>query len=408
MTPLSMRIPLPLTRAFYGPNSHGLYESSLVMSIWRKAESCPALAGVNIAVCHGCLTAYASTAPFEEDDNFDPHREPFLCPDCASVLYRCRDCDDPIVGEDYAYWYNREPVCSNCYTDSYFECPRCEETTHRDDQGYLGVCSPCSDHYRECTGCREVIHEESAYYDEDEDPDYENPLCYRCYNRDRRRGRSGDSRLFIEQNPPISPEQKEDIFRLISRPLPRKGFRRLTGNKDDYLIQKIIDEVGPVENPIYIYGLTDRPGFSLRASVDLLPIVKKVVGYGMEIPPEGGTRRLGISKSLRGRDDIPNSWTVAVIRSICSKIPSTATTERSLPTYPDDVLYEPSNWPNERAWDVYCGWREWADNTTWEDMARWDARPFEWPESHPSISPPPTGFATFATFNSVSSRYTTF
>jgi hypothetical protein len=78
-------------------------------------------------------------------------------------------------------------------------------------------------------------------------------------------------------------------------------------NKNDFLLQKIRDCVGLVDNPLYLFGLIDRDEYQLSVSPNLMDAVKEFIllnGLELKIIDGIGSNRIGISYSLR-KDHLP-------------------------------------------------------------------------------------------------------
>ena len=81
-----------------------------------------------------------------------------------------------------------------------------------------------------------------------------------------------------------------------------KPRRPIFINAKDILLRTIKDKVGLVDNPIYVFGLTDRDEYQLSVSVDLFDKAQTYVQLNdikAIVVSSPGCNRLGISLSLR-------------------------------------------------------------------------------------------------------------
>ena len=174
----------------------------------------------------------------------------------------CTNCDEP-VNDTEVRWANEQPYCENCWDELYNYCSRCDG----------------------------VILREHTLYDSSGDP-----LCSECYEDN-----IDDD---CPDNPPVSDSDRELVVKLSRSWLQGKieTRRPLFINDKDILLRTIKDKVGLVDNPIYLFGLTDRDEYQLSVSADLFDKVQTFVqlkDLKAIVVSSPGCNRLGISLTLR-------------------------------------------------------------------------------------------------------------
>jgi len=176
-------------------------------------------------------------------------------------MSQCVQCGEK-MSEGDAHWYDGEMYCESCFYDSYVYCSRCDEAISREN----------------CT------------YNDNGDP-----VCDDCYDND------------IDENAPVNPDvsdsEREQIITLCKCWLKGEKAKTLIRiNRGDLLLEEIQSRVGLVDHPIYLYGLSDRAEYQIKASSDILELVKsQVLELGLEavVSEDIGHNRLAISKTLR-------------------------------------------------------------------------------------------------------------
>ena len=77
-------------------------------------------------------------------------------------------------------------LCSECMETETRVCQRCGERVWADDNAgdeETPLCQDCYDrYYTSCTDCGRIIHRDDAYYDPDDEEQYD-PRCYSCHCR---------------------------------------------------------------------------------------------------------------------------------------------------------------------------------------------------------------------------------
>lgn len=174
----------------------------------------------------------------------------------------CNNCDIELH-DDEVRWAFEDPYCEDCFDEMFNYCCRCDA----------------------------VIHRESIHYDDDG-----NPYCSECYEDNF----DDDA----PDNPSVSDIDRKLVVKLSRSWLEGKAETRrpIFINDKDILLRTIKDKVGLVDNPIYLFGLTDRDEYQLSVSDDLFEKVQNFVRLNeiKAIVVSGpGCNRLGISLSLR-------------------------------------------------------------------------------------------------------------
>jgi len=136
-----------------------------------------------------------------------------------------------------------------------------------------------------------VIYTESAHYNDEGDP-----YCNDCY-KDNYDDDAPD-------NPDVSDSDRELVVKLSRSWLQGKVETRrpIFINDKDILLRTIKDKAGLVDNPIYVFGLTDRDEYQISVSADLFDKVQTFVQFNdikAIVVSSPGCNRLGISLSLR-------------------------------------------------------------------------------------------------------------
>lgn len=176
---------------------------------------------------------------------------------------RCNNCNDNVSDVDVR-WAFEEPYCEECFDNMFNYCCHCDNIMTRDNTHFS--------------------NEGEAYCDE----------CYQDEYED-------DS----PNNPEVSKADRELIIHLSRAWLSGKveHKRLISINEKDYLLKAIRDKVGLVGNPLYLYGLQDREEYQIKASSDIISLVKEYLlinGIDAAAAEEtAGTKRLGVSYFLR-------------------------------------------------------------------------------------------------------------
>lgn len=349
---------------------HGLHDKGSITRIQGAVEKCGVLKGLHIFICRGCGRAFVS----DEEIRFEghDHTEYDCCPECHENLEFCSDCGEPVLTNCWGGEYIRGslPVCHSCFSENYTTCSDCEEFFHR-GSSCGDRCEDCDSNYTACENCEDEIHNDNSWYDEDG-----GPYCRSCYHERCEEEGEREGLFWVDSNPPVKPGYVEKILAILSRPLPKKGLSRIAGNMEDAHIPEIIEKVGPVQNPIYVYGLIDREEFEFAASSDLLPYAQAILGYGVELQPVPGNKRFGVARKHRDRT---LGWVVSIIRGICRDMAENATpshvdTAIVEYSYPDEVVQVGATWGRTPSW-----------SSTWHifgfsiEDGVWDEDGFIWP-----------------------------
>lgn len=187
----------------------------------------------------------------------------------------------------------------------------CELESHEIRTAFEDVyCDECfTENYNYCQRCDEVISRDQTLWDNDG-----NPYCSECYENIH----DDDS----PDNPPVYDSDRKFVLQLsrdwLSGRCNHKTLIKI--NKNDFLLQKLRDMVGLVDQTIYIFGLQDREEYQLSASPNIIDDVKEFVminGLDLKVIEGIGCNRLGISYTLRKEN----------LQFICSLIKDLTTTK---------------------------------------------------------------------------------
>jgi len=189
----------------------------------------------------------------------------------------CITCGDQITEEEVR-WAFEERYCEDCFNDRFTYCDRCDAVLYRDEAHYDDSVPFCDDCWED-------------NYDED-----------------------------CPENPEVTDADRELIVAVSRSWLLGKDSPRYTLkiSSSDYLLSKIRDKVGLVEQEIYVYGLRDRTEYQLVTTPDLLEKATEYITRNQlnwRITQENGCRRLGIAYSLREQEE---SKVVNLIRYMTS------------------------------------------------------------------------------------------
>jgi hypothetical protein len=174
----------------------------------------------------------------------------------------CTCCADLVEEDDVRYAYE-EPYCEDCFSDKFSYCERCDT----------------------------VVNNTDAYFDSEG-----TPYCWDCWNENY------DDQA--PDNPSIDDADRELIVELSRGWLLGKTMKRgvIKINQNDFLLTRIKQKIGVVDNPIYIFGLKDRDEYQISASTNLMDAVKEFIqeqNLDWKVTQGIGCNRLGIALSLR-------------------------------------------------------------------------------------------------------------
>ncbi len=174
--------------------------------------------------------------------------------------------------------------CSNC------GCELGHAISHRYDDDYY--CTDCfHENFNYCTHCDEAIHAEDTYWDDDY------AYCRVCH-----RERTADDDA--PQNPAVNNKDRELIIELSKNWLEGKvvNQKRIHIKKNDYRLDELREKVGCIDKCIYVYGLTDRDGYQIKAGSKIFDEVRDIlndINLEASVIEDDDSNRLGISYSLR-------------------------------------------------------------------------------------------------------------
>jgi hypothetical protein len=173
------------------------------------------------------------------------------------------DCCERQIDDDEIRWAFDNPLCDECFAES----------------------------YTNCTSCDRVLDHDEVYYDNDD------PYCNDCYED------TYDNHA--PSNPRVDETDRELIIHLSNNWLTGKSNLKypLKINQNDLLLPELKSKTGLIDKQIYVYGLADREEYQLRATTDLFNHISQYVtlnDWNVKLTSEAtGIGRLGISKELR-------------------------------------------------------------------------------------------------------------
>ena len=175
---------------------------------------------------------------------------------------RCLDCGCEVTPSN-SYQHEGDYFCEDCFHENYYHCDRCDDVIHRDD----------------------------AYWDDDY------AYCRDCYQE-----RTSDDDA--PQNPPVNNKDRELIIELSINWLEGKvvNQKRIHIKKNDYRLDELREKVGCIDKCIYVYGLTDRDGYQIKAGSKIFDEVRDIlndINLEASVIEDDDSNRLGISYSLR-------------------------------------------------------------------------------------------------------------
>ena len=174
----------------------------------------------------------------------------------------CSNCNDKL-DEDEVRWAYDESYCDDCFNDRYKYCERCDALISASDAHYS------SDGYPYCSECWSEDYDDAC----PDNPDVD----------------EADRKLIIElsRNFLLGKVSKKSVIKI---------------NQNDFMLPKIKEKVGLVDNPVYLFGLKDREEYQISASPNLLEPIKEYVlvnGLDWEVSEGIGCNRMGICYTLR-------------------------------------------------------------------------------------------------------------
>jgi len=160
-------------------------------------------------------------------------------------------------------WAEKEAYCEDCFSELYTHCDHCDEVVRRSD----------------------------AYFDDDG-----NAHCSNCWNEE-----NDDE---CPDNPYVDEADRRLIVELSRSWLLGKHTKRcvLKINQKDYLLSRIKERLGLIDQTFYLFGLKDREDYQLSASSNLIEQVKEFIllnGLDWKVTEGIGCNRIGISDSIR-------------------------------------------------------------------------------------------------------------
>lgn len=176
---------------------------------------------------------------------------------------KCSNCNDNIL-DVRVRWAFEDPYCEECFDNMFNYCCHCDSVMTRDNSHYNS--------------------EGEAYCDE----------CYQDEYEDD-----------APNNPEVTNADRDLIIHLSRAWLNGKveNKRLISINEQDFMLKVIKDKVGLVDSPLYLYGLIDREEYQIKASSDIILLVKEYLlinGIEATVTEEtAGTNRLGVSYGLR-------------------------------------------------------------------------------------------------------------
>ena len=321
----------------------------------------------NTMICNGCIASSrgynCSRCGYVYFEEPIQTADGTVCPACYAELYgTCGECNT-IVRRDRLSTYaprrrNRSGsqtapsstgvVCQECIRRLLLpSCAVCAGVVRRNtgitfthsSNRVSVLCRECADGSTICCMCGNAISISDSYIHTDRSG-IERNYCGNC-NR--------DYATHVEARVATS-EEMEVTLSLLGEDakIVKLEKRKLvcTFNEDDAHLEEIVEMIGLVDNPVYVYGLKDRPEFDISVSgevVDLLTSMGKITSHngkgdcplaGYVFNPEcnaplvndkpiliiindigHGNLSIGISRSLR---ENAVEWVAETIKTICS------------------------------------------------------------------------------------------
>jgi len=197
----------------------------------------------------------------------------------------CSNCDCELE-EDEVRWAYDEIFCESCLNERYRYCDQCDVLVAASDAHFN------ADGYPFCSECYQ------GEYDEDcpENPDVD----------------AADRKLIIQlsRNFLLGKVSKKSVVKI---------------NQNDFMLPKIKEKVGVVENPVYLFGLMDREEYHISVSPNLLASVKEYIllhGFDWKVTEGIGCNRMGICYSLRKNHFAAVLKLIKIITSIRETLPA--------------------------------------------------------------------------------------
>lgn len=174
----------------------------------------------------------------------------------------CNNCNDSLTEDEVRYAFE-DPYCEDCFSERFSYCDRCDTLMNHSD----------------------------AHYDSEG-----TPFCVECWESD-----------FDENcpdNPDVDDADRKLIIELSRNFLLGKSTKRsvIKINPNDFMLSRIKEKVGLVDNPVYLFGLKDREEYQISTSSNLIDSVKEYIllnGFDWEVTEGIGCNRMGISYTLR-------------------------------------------------------------------------------------------------------------
>lgn len=226
--------------------------------------------------CIGCGNKNASISITEKDSLA-------LCGKCREAIRICRDCGLRILDCELV---DNEPVCKKCL-EEYLKCDDCGNWISNDD-AHSGndfvVCQRCYENsYFYCDACGGLYHNDDYGGDS---------RCVNCYE---------DNGFYLaEDDIKVNQETRKKLKEALKKPLPIAALKLCTGNLEDYRIKELIEAVGEVLYPVYLFGLKDEHGYEISLPYVLCQKLKKSRwGKAFKTFNNSSMNHVGISFKLR-------------------------------------------------------------------------------------------------------------
>lgn len=204
---------------------------------------------------------------------------------------RCTICDADISCIVDAYTGPapaEESMCRRCFLNFCVICERCDTTIWIQDSSYApsgcAICATCYDEtVSSCRGCGNAcwVEELTDAYCESCSPEWQD-VC-------------------------VTTAELTETQAMIRRECARKTYKPrkklCTGNMEDFRIPEILERIGKVRHPVYLYGITDMHETDLL----LHPSVARQISLDelgqFTWRPANSVDKIGLSWALRSNDE---------------------------------------------------------------------------------------------------------
>lgn len=244
---------MPTKRCFNcGKFTNGEFEDPEGNIICEKCENL-------LAECSQCGEKFWRSDLYEDPNGklncqecFDEHC--FFCDKCGSAEWN----DDRTSAPD------GDSYCQQCFDEHCSFCDDCERVIWSENSFNVNdrtICESCfNEHYGTCEACGVNLHRDQLFSN-DNGYDY----CEGCYESD-------DDKIHIESRE-ANEDDIDNVVYLLLNSLKRKN----PFNPRDSFLREIAEKIGEVENPVYLFGLRDRPDYEISVTPALYERIKHCI-----------------------------------------------------------------------------------------------------------------------------------